>query len=78
MSLSEDLAARAAMALENARLYESLVSANKDLTQANISLEENFRQTERFTTWREAIGPHFAAAPHVEQVRSGTSFLLRV
>lgn len=28
--------------------------------------EDNFRQTERFTAWREAIGPHFAAPPHVE------------
>lgn len=28
--------------------------------------EENFRQTDRFTAWREAIGPHFAGAPHVE------------
>jgi response regulator RpfG family c-di-GMP phosphodiesterase len=36
---------RAAVSIENARLYESLVSANKDLTLANVSLEENFRQT---------------------------------
>jgi heme-degrading monooxygenase HmoA len=28
--------------------------------------EENFRNTERFTTWRELIGPYFAAAPVVE------------
>ena len=28
--------------------------------------EENFRQTDRFPRWREAIGPHFAEAPHVE------------
>ena len=39
------LGSRAAVSIENARLYESLVSANKDLTSANISLEENFRQT---------------------------------
>ena len=28
--------------------------------------EDNFRQTELFARWRAAIGPHFAAAPHVE------------
>ncbi|MDG4831953.1 antibiotic biosynthesis monooxygenase [Solwaraspora sp. WMMD1047] len=28
--------------------------------------EENFRNTERFTAWRELIGPYFAAAPVVE------------
>ncbi len=28
--------------------------------------EVNFRQTERFTTWRAAIGPFFAAPPLVE------------
>lgn len=28
--------------------------------------EENFRQTDRFGRWRTAIGPHFAAPPHVE------------
>lgn len=28
--------------------------------------EENFRATERFTKWRNAIGPFFAAPPHVE------------
>ena len=28
--------------------------------------EENFRQTERFTTWRSLIGPYFAAPPRVE------------
>lgn len=39
------LGSRAAVSIENARLYESLVSANKDLTRANVSLEENFRQT---------------------------------
>jgi len=30
--------------------------------------EQNFRATERFATWRAAIGPYFAAAPHVEHV----------
>jgi HD-GYP domain-containing protein (c-di-GMP phosphodiesterase class II) len=39
------LGSRAAVSIENARLYESLVTANRELTQANISLEENFRQT---------------------------------
>jgi response regulator RpfG family c-di-GMP phosphodiesterase len=39
------LGSRAAVSIENARLYESLVSANKDLTTANVSLEENFKQT---------------------------------
>ncbi|MFX4272402.1 antibiotic biosynthesis monooxygenase family protein [Propionibacteriaceae bacterium Y1685] len=28
--------------------------------------EENFRGTERFTQWREAIGPFFAQPPLVE------------
>jgi heme-degrading monooxygenase HmoA len=28
--------------------------------------EENFRATERFTTWRSLIGPHFAGPPVVE------------
>ncbi|MBF9134021.1 antibiotic biosynthesis monooxygenase [Plantactinospora sp. S1510] len=27
---------------------------------------ENFRDTERFTTWRSLIGPYFAAPPVVE------------
>jgi heme-degrading monooxygenase HmoA len=31
--------------------------------------EENFRGTERFVTWRAAIGPYFAAPPHVEHVQ---------
>ena len=39
------LASRAAVSIENARLYEDLVDANKDLTRANVSLEENFKQT---------------------------------
>ena len=28
--------------------------------------EENFRATERFTTWRALIGPYFAGPPVVE------------
>ena len=28
--------------------------------------EQNFRSTERFTTWRGHIGPYFAAPPTVE------------
>ncbi|HYN93692.1 MAG TPA: antibiotic biosynthesis monooxygenase family protein [Pilimelia sp.] len=28
--------------------------------------EENFRATDRFTRWRELIGPYFAAPPQVE------------
>jgi response regulator RpfG family c-di-GMP phosphodiesterase len=39
------LAGRAAMSIENARLYEDLVDRNKDLKHMNLSLEENFRQT---------------------------------
>jgi response regulator RpfG family c-di-GMP phosphodiesterase len=39
------LAGRAAMSIENARLYEDLVSKNTDLQGMNQSLEENFRQT---------------------------------
>ncbi len=39
------LGSRAAVSIENAKLYENLVDANKDLTKANQSLEENFRQT---------------------------------
>jgi heme-degrading monooxygenase HmoA len=30
--------------------------------------EDNFRATDRFTTWRAAIGPYFAAPPQVEHV----------
>ena len=30
--------------------------------------EENFRGTDRFTTWRAAIGPFFTRPPHVEHV----------
>jgi len=39
------LAGRAAVSIENARLYESLLEANRDLSQAHTSLQENFRQT---------------------------------
>jgi HD-GYP domain-containing protein (c-di-GMP phosphodiesterase class II) len=39
------LAGRAAMSIENARLYEDLVDKNRDLQTMNLSLEENFRQT---------------------------------
>lgn len=28
--------------------------------------EDNFRATERFTQWRELIGPYFAGPPRVE------------
>lgn len=30
--------------------------------------EQNFRGSERFTRWRAALGPHFAAPPDVEHV----------
>ena len=36
---------RAAVSIENARLYENLLQSNRDLESANLSLEENFRQT---------------------------------
>jgi len=39
------LGSRAAVSIENARLYENLVDANLELTGANQSLAENFRQT---------------------------------
>lgn len=39
------LASRAATAIENAQLYENLQLKNEALTAANLSLEENFRQT---------------------------------
>ena len=39
------LASRAAVSIENARLYERLVVKTDDLAKANFSLEENFRQT---------------------------------
>jgi response regulator RpfG family c-di-GMP phosphodiesterase len=39
------LAARAAVSIDHARLYEDLVQKNQDLTTANRSLAENFRAT---------------------------------
>ncbi len=39
------ICSRAAGSIENARLYENLLLSNKDLEEANASLEENFRQT---------------------------------
>lgn len=39
------LANRAAVSIENARLYEDLVEKNADLTAVNLSLAENFRAT---------------------------------
>jgi response regulator RpfG family c-di-GMP phosphodiesterase len=39
------MGSRAAVSIENARLYENLVLSNRDLEAANQSLEENFRQT---------------------------------
>lgn len=34
-----------------------------DTVQAHT---DTFRASDRFTRWRAAIGPHFAAPPHVE------------
>lgn len=31
--------------------------------------EQNFRSSDRFAKWRAAIGPFFAAPPHVEHVQ---------
>ncbi|MCB9555053.1 MAG: response regulator [Deltaproteobacteria bacterium] len=39
------IGSRAAVSIENARLYENLLSTNRDLEAANLSLEENYRQT---------------------------------
>ena len=39
------LGSRAAVTIENARLYENLLHSNQELESANLSLEENFRQT---------------------------------
>jgi response regulator RpfG family c-di-GMP phosphodiesterase len=39
------MGSRAAVSIENARLYENLLRSNQDLEAANQSLEENFRQT---------------------------------
>ncbi len=35
--------------------------------------EQNFRATERFTTWRGLLGPHFATPPVVEHFSDVTS-----
>jgi heme-degrading monooxygenase HmoA len=35
--------------------------------------EQNFRATERFTTWRGLIGPYFATPPTVEHFTDVTS-----
>lgn len=32
----------------------------------SVEAHERFRSSDRFATWRELIGPHFAAAPQVE------------
>jgi response regulator RpfG family c-di-GMP phosphodiesterase len=39
------LASRAATSIENAQLYDDLLVKNTELKKANLSLEENFRQT---------------------------------
>jgi response regulator RpfG family c-di-GMP phosphodiesterase len=39
------IGSRAAVSIENARLYENLLRTNQDLEAANQQLEENFRQT---------------------------------
>jgi heme-degrading monooxygenase HmoA len=32
----------------------------------SLQAHQAFRDSERFTIWRAAIGPHFATPPHVE------------
>lgn len=56
--------------LQSARMTRGVESPSKfvllvewDSVEAH---EENFRGTERFTRWRAAIGPYFAAPPVVE------------
>jgi HD-GYP domain-containing protein (c-di-GMP phosphodiesterase class II) len=39
------MGSRAAVSIENARLYENLLRTNQELERASQSLEENFRQT---------------------------------
>ena len=39
------IGSRAAVSIDNARLYENLLQSKDDLEEANESLEENFRQT---------------------------------
>ena len=43
--LLQVLASRAAVSIENARLYEELVQSNDELRRANNSLKEHFRAT---------------------------------
>lgn len=52
------------------RMTRGIESANRfillvewDSVEAH---EQNFRTTERFATWRGAIGPYFAGPPRVE------------
>jgi heme-degrading monooxygenase HmoA len=33
---------------------------------ASLEAHQAFRDSDRFTTWRAGIGPHFAGPPHVE------------
>lgn len=35
----------------------------------SVDAHDNFRASPHFAAWREAIGPYFAAPPHVEHVR---------
>ena len=34
----------------------------------SVAAHQAFRDSERFAAWRALIGPHFAAAPHVEHL----------
>jgi putative nucleotidyltransferase with HDIG domain len=43
--LLQVLASRAAVSIENARLYEELVQSNDELRRANVNLKEHFRAT---------------------------------
>ncbi|MCW2496811.1 antibiotic biosynthesis monooxygenase [Jatrophihabitans sp.] len=56
------------------RLSQSIESPSRFVLlvewDAVESHEENFRATDRFDTWRGAIGPFFAAPPLVEHVQS--------
>ena len=42
---------------------DAILRAAPDSVEAHTA---NFRETERFTTWRAAIGPFFAHPPVVE------------
>jgi quinol monooxygenase YgiN len=55
------LSVRMTRAIESPARFVLLVEW--DSVQAH---EENFRATDRFGTWRAAIGPFFAAPPRVE------------